>query len=133
MSFELIFFSIFIPFFIFVCFTFYKDSGWKSLSEKYKTNAYFEGNIVKNITAFFKDNVHCSGVLNLGINDQHLYFSMNPFFKLFTPSLLVPIEDVSFSIEKKNILYKFKIEFNKYPDVFVFITKRNARKLGIEI
>jgi len=133
MSTELIFFSIFIPFFIFILFSFSKDSGWKNLSEQYKTKDKFYGRTVKNITACFKDNIHCSGILNIGVDDQHMHLSMNPFFKLFTPNLLIPIEDVSFSIEKKNFIFKFKIEFKMYPDVFVCITKKNAQKLGMEI
>lgn len=133
MSVEVIFLSISIPFFIYICFSFSKESCWKRLSEEYKAKNDFEGSKVKNITACFKDNIHCSGVLNIGVNKNYLFFSMNPFFKLFTPDLLVPVQDVNFSLEQKNMVFKFKIEFKKYPDIFVCITKRNAHKLGIEI
>jgi hypothetical protein len=129
----LIFFSIFIPFCLFIILYFAKSSGWIKLSKKYKNKEKFEGVVIKNITANFKSNNYSNGVLNIGINDQFIHFSINPFFKFFTPNLLVPLDDVSFSKESRNLIFKVKIGFKEYPDIFVCLTKKNAKKLGIEI
>jgi hypothetical protein len=133
LSFELIFFTIFIHFCLFIFFSFARSSGWSKLSEKYKNKENFDGVIIKNITANFKSNNYSNGILNIGVNDQFIHLSINPFFKLFTPNLLVPLDDVSFSNESRNLVFKFKIGFKEYPGIFVCITKRNAKKLGIEV
>ncbi|GHE83545.1 hypothetical protein [Thalassotalea profundi] len=100
MSFELIFFSIFIPFCLFIFYSFAKSSGWSKLSEKYKNKEEFKGVIIKNITANFKSNNYSNVILNIGFNDQFMHLSINPFFKLFTPNLLIPIHDVFFLKQK---------------------------------
>ena len=133
MSFELIFLLIFICFFLFILSSFSKSSGWSKLSEKYKNKEDFDDVIVKNISANFTKNDYFNGILNIGVNDNYMHLSINPFFKFFTPNLLVPIQDLSFSIEKRNLIFKFKIEFKEYPDIFFCITQRNAKKLGLEI
>jgi len=132
-SFELISLLIFISFFLFIFSSFSKSSGWSKLSEKYKNKNDFDGVIIKNISANFTENDYFNGILNLGVNENFMHLSINPFFKFFTPNLLVPINELSFSIEKRNLIFKFKIEFEKCPDIFFCITQRNAKKLGIEI
>ena len=133
MSFELIFLFIFICFFLFILSSFSKTSGWSKLSEKYKNKEDFDDVIIKNISANFTKNDYFNGILNIGVNDNFMHLSINPFFKFFTPNLLVPIQDLSFSTEKRNLIFKFKIEFKEYPDIFFCITQRNAKKLGLEI
>jgi hypothetical protein len=132
-SFDLIFFIVFILFFVFIFLSFYKKSGWFKLSQKYKNKNDFDGEIVKNISANFNKNNYFNGILNIGVNDQFIYLSLNPLFKFFTPNLLIPIHDVSFSSEKRNLIFKFKIEFREYPDIFFCITQSNANKLGLEV
>jgi len=132
-SFELIFLLIFICFFLFILSSFSKSSGWTKLSDKYKNKEDFDDVIIKNISANFTKNDYFNGILNIGVNDNFMHLSINPFFKFFTPNLLVPIQDLSFSIEKRNLIFKFKIEFKEYPDIFFCITQRNAKKLGLEI
>ena len=133
MSFELIFLLIFICFLLFILSSFSKSSGWSKLSEKYKNKEDFDDVVIKNISANFTKNDYFNGILNIGVNDNFMHLSINPFFKFFTPNLLVPIQDLSFSIEKRNLIFKFKIEFKEYPDIFFCITQRNAKKLGLEI
>lgn len=133
MSFELIFLLIFICFLLFILSSFSKSSGWSKLSEKYKNKEDFDDVVIKNISANFTKNDYFNGVLNIGVNDNFMHLSINPLFKFFTPNLLVPIQDLSFSIEKRNLMFKFKIEFKEYPDIFFCITQRNAKKLGLEI
>ncbi|MFY8350472.1 hypothetical protein AAEU29_08060 [Pseudoalteromonas sp. SSM20] len=133
MSFELISLLIFIFFLAFIFFSFSKCSGWLKLSKKYEDRSEFDGVIIKNISAKFVKNIYFNGILNIGVNDKFLHLSINPFFKLFTPSLLVPLDDLSFSFEKRNAIFKFKIKFKESPDIFFCITKRNAEKLGLEI
>ena len=133
MSFELIFLLIFICFLLFILSFFSKSSGWSKLSEKYKNKEDFDDVVIKNISANFTKNDYFNGVLNIGVNDNFMHLSINPLFKFFTPNLLVPIQDLSFSIEKRNLMFKFKIEFKEYPDIFFCITQRNAKKLGLEI
>ncbi len=133
MSFELIFLLIFICFLLFILSSFSKSSGWSKLSEKYKNKEDFDDVIIKNISANFTNNDYFNGILNIGVNDNFMHLSINPFFKFFTPNLLVPIQDLSFSIEKRNLIFKFKIEFKECPDIFFCITQRNAKKLGLEI
>ena len=133
MSFELIFLLIFICLFLFTLSSFSESSGWSKLSEKYKNKDDFDDVIIKNISANFTKDDYFNGILNIGVNDNFMHLSINPFFKFFTPNLLVPIQDLSFSVEKSNLIFKFKIEFKEYPDIFFCITKRNAKKLGFEI
>ena len=133
MSFELISLLIFISFLLVIFFSFSKSSGWSKLSEKYIHKNEFDGVIIKNISANFTKNVYFNGILNIGANEQFLHLSINPFFKLFTPNLLVPIHDLSFSIEKRNAIFRFKIKFKEFPDIYFCITQRNANKLGLEI
>jgi hypothetical protein len=118
---------------VFIFFSFSKSSGWSKLSEKYEDKSEFDGVIIKNISANFIKNIYFNGILNIGINDNFLHLSISPFFKLFTPNLLVPLDDLSFSVEKRNVLFKFKIKFKESPDIFFCITQRNAKKLGLEI
>ena len=133
MSFKLIFLLVFISFVVFILFSFSKRCGWLKLSKKYGDRSEFDGVIIKNISAKFVKNTYFNGILNIGVNDKFLHLSMNPFFKHFTPSLLVPLEDLSLSIEKRNSIFKFKIKFKESPDIFFCITKRNAENLGLEI
>ncbi len=116
-----------------IFFSFSKSSGWSQLSEKYKNKNEFDGVIIKNISANFSKDVYFNGIFNIGVNEHFLLLSINPFFKFFTPNLLVPINDLSFSLENRNLIFKFKIEFKEYPDIFFCITKRNAKKLGLEV
>tara|TARA_B110000211_G_scaffold131825_1_gene151261 strand:- start:6392 stop:6715 length:324 start_codon:yes stop_codon:yes gene_type:complete len=106
-SFELIFLLIFICFFLFILSSFSKSSGWSKWSEKYKNKEDFDDVIIKNISANFTKNDYFNGILNIGVNDDFMPLSINPFFKFFTPNLLVPIQDLSFSIEKCNLIFKF--------------------------
>jgi hypothetical protein len=132
-NFELLVLLIFICFLFFILSSFSRSSGWSNLSERYRNKDDFDGVIIKNISANFTKNDYFNGILNLGVNDSFIHLSINPFFKFFTPNLLVPIQDLSFSIEKRNLIFKFKIEFKEYPDIFFCITQRNAKKLGLEI
>ena len=133
MSFELIFLIIFISFLLLIFSSFSESTGWSKLSEKYKNKNKFDGVIIKNISANFTKSNTFNGILNIGINEQFIHLSINPFFKFFTPNLLVPIHDLTFSIEKHNLIFKFKMEFKEYPDIFFCITQRNAKKLGLEV
>jgi hypothetical protein len=132
-SFELIFLFIFISFLLFIFSSFSESSGWSKLSEKYKNKDDFDGVIIKNISANFTKDDCFNGILNMGVNDNFMHLSINPFFKFFTPNLLVPMQDLSFSVEKSNLIFKFKIEFKEFLDIFFCITKRNTKKLGFEI
>ncbi len=133
MSFELIFLPIFISTFLFIIYSFSKSSGWAQLSKKYKNKNKFDGVTIKNISANFTKNDYFNGILNIGINNQFIHLSINPFFKFFTPNLLVPLDELSYSIVKRNLIFKFKIEFKEHPDIFFCISKRNAKKLGLEV
>jgi len=132
-SFDFIFILVLISFMLLIFFSFSKSSGWSQLSEKYKNRNEFDGVIIKNISVNFSKDVYFNGIFNIGVNEHFLFLSINPFFKFFTPNLLVPINDLSFSLEKRNLIFKFKIGFKEYPDIFFCITKRNAKKLGLEV
>ena len=69
-----------------------------------KNKEDFDDVIIKNISANFTKNDYFNGILNIGVNDDFMPLSINPFF---TPNLLVPIQDLSFSIEKCNLIFKF--------------------------
>lgn len=127
MSFKLISLLVFISFVVFILFSFSKRSGWLKLRKKYEDRSEFDGVIIKNISAKFVKNTYFNGILNIGVNDKFLHLSINPFFKLFTPSLLVPLEDLSLSIEKRNSIFKFKIKFKKSPDIFFVLQKETLK------
>lgn len=116
-----------------VAYSFSRESGWKDLADTYKCDNEFNGNLVKNISAKLQGSNRLNGVLNIGINKEFLYLSINPIFRLFSPSLLIPLNEVSFSNAEENILFKFKIQFKKHPELYVCITTKSAKKLGVEL
>lgn len=119
--------------YISVLYSFSRESGWRDLVPSYQSNSDFNGNVVKNISAKFKDKNRLNGTLNFGINEEYIYLSINPVFRLFSPNLLIPLNEVAFSTAKENILFKVKIQFIKHPELYVCITTKNAKRLGVEL
>lgn len=109
------------------------SSGWNLLAKAYKSSEQFNGEHWNFITGYLKkkDEVDHSiegsspfgRSLNIGANCNGLHLSVFILFRLGHPSLFIPWNDISISLEEGLVTTYMKFSFLKVPLVSLYISE----------
>lgn len=95
-TFLLVIFGLF-----FLSWLFSKTSGWSELSKKYKAQQYSPTSVLINQKGAFEDSFVIR-TLNIGVSEEGLYLSSSLITEQFTEPLLIPWDEISYSVADRS-------------------------------
>jgi hypothetical protein len=105
-------------------------SGWRELSEYYRTVAAFNGPRFWFQTASMRLRVGYNNCLIVGANTEGLHVSILFPFRIGHPPFFFPWVDISVTEKRGFLLRGFELRFSRCPSIPFVISKRLVNKIS---
>ena len=105
-------------------------SGWRQLSQYYRSSGLFEGRRFYFQSGAMRLRARYNSVLILGVNSEGLYLSILFPFRVGHPPLLVPWGDISWTEKPGRFFGGFELQFARSPSIPFLISRRLMEKIA---
>ncbi len=127
-AFAVLFPLLFVSLWVIVLLVVSRMSGWNSLAERFRYDSWFDGEVWKWQSGRMRW-CNYNGCMKLGANSTGLYLGLIPPFRFFSPTLLVPWEEVSVSRGQMLLFSYVQLALGRELKVPLKIRPRLAEKL----
>ena len=127
-SFWIIFPAFFVLLWLFILVLLSYTSGWRALSQRYRLEMPFDGEILKWQSGQMRW-TNFNNCLKIGAGMAGLYLGIVPPFHFFMPPLLVPWNEISLSRRKKFLIEGLRMELGRDLKIPLWIRFNLANRL----
>lgn len=105
-------------------------SGWRQLSQYYRSSGLFKGRRFYFQSAAMRLRASYNSAFIVGVSSEGLYLSILFLFRVGHPPLLVPWEDISWTEKPGRFWGGFKLQFARCPSIPFLISRRLMEKIA---